>query len=643
MTFASDAPLLQQQGYRVTPTRGKAAFLPAWQSHPITDDILKTHGECNTGIICGDVLAVDVDILNQEVIDAIYRAWKTEGHLDKFKRAPRRTGQAPKTLFVFRAAEPGMTKKAVKLLPPGEIKAQGIEVLATGQQFVAYGVHPDTNKPYKWNGAGEPRSLKPDDLPALSAEEVDGLLRIAYTVLCGHGWSTPTSQRTAGSSAILTRPKPVPLQVEGAPKQALDALAAADPDDRESWVAVGHALKQAERDGETWAEAAWLAWSQQSSKWRERDRRQWSSFHPTSTSISVLYKATGVSPFDAVDVSEPASKPSLARPLGDAEDFDFDVVYHLIDNVLPVGGLTMLWGESTAGKSFLALDWALHLVYGLPWHGHKVRPGRVFYMAGEGEVGLKKRVVAWRKHRNIAEPTGTRFAIHNLKHVTAFESLDMDAYSVPPCDLIVVDTLNRWSQGNENASDEMGHWLRIAQQLSDKAGGAAVLIVHHARKDGDQYRGSTAIKAAVDAEFEISGDQTHVLITHRKSKDEEMLPPMTLMKRVVQIGMKDDGFGGTKMHTSLVFEQPTDDEENNVADELADRIITALRRVHGECGSQNQLVELVKGKKALVHAKIKELIDRKVIERVGRYGLRLLVFSPVEPGTTPDGEDSIWD
>lgn len=344
--------------------------------------------------------------------------------------------------------------------------------------------------------------------------------------------------------------------------------------------------------------------------------------------IDKLYIKPKSSPSEVFDVVEVIEKkaPSLARPLGDGADFDYDVVYHLIDSVLPVGGLTMLWGESTAGKSFLALDWCLHLVYGREWHGRKVRPSKVWYMAGEGEIGLKKRVVAWRKFHGIAEPTGSRFMIHNLQHVTAFEALKVEAYDVPQCDLIVIDTLNRWSDGDENDASDMGAWLRVAQSLAVKAGNAAVLIVHHARKDGDQYRGSTAIKAAVDAEFEIAGTREAVTVTHRKSKDEEMLDEMVLMKRVVELGVKDDGFGGTKVHTSLVFEAATPAEEKTVEMSLEDKIIAALRKCGGEVSSRNGLLELVDGRRELVLARVREMLARGTLENVGQYGLRLVPF-----------------
>ena len=55
---------------------------------------------------------------------------------------------APKTLFVFRCTE-AIPKMRTAIF---NIKGKdcAVEILAEGQQFVASGIHPDTNKKYKW-------------------------------------------------------------------------------------------------------------------------------------------------------------------------------------------------------------------------------------------------------------------------------------------------------------------------------------------------------------------------------------------------------------------------------------------------------------------------------------------------------------
>ena len=62
--------------------------------------------------------------------------------------APRRIGNAPKSLFLFRCTKPFRKQKT------GTYKINGddstVEILGEGQQFVASGIHKDTKKPYTW-------------------------------------------------------------------------------------------------------------------------------------------------------------------------------------------------------------------------------------------------------------------------------------------------------------------------------------------------------------------------------------------------------------------------------------------------------------------------------------------------------------
>jgi Primase C terminal 2 (PriCT-2) len=47
---------------------------------------------------------------------------------------------------------------------------QKIELLCDGQQLVAFGIHPDTGKPYRWIG-GEPGEVRRDELPEINEAE----------------------------------------------------------------------------------------------------------------------------------------------------------------------------------------------------------------------------------------------------------------------------------------------------------------------------------------------------------------------------------------------------------------------------------------------------------------------------------------
>jgi phage/plasmid primase-like uncharacterized protein len=64
--------------------------------------------------------------------------------------------------------------------------------------------------------------------------------------------------------------------------------------------------------------------------------------------------------------------------------------------------LIMVHGPSGGGKTFLVLDWVCSMAGQLPeWFGHKIHPGAVVYLAGEGHHGLRGRVAAWKHHHQV--------------------------------------------------------------------------------------------------------------------------------------------------------------------------------------------------------------------------------------------------
>src|SRR5262249_4039765 len=60
-----------------------------------------------------------------------------------------RIGQAPKALLAYRTETPFSKAKSRRpIMPDGQPAL--VECLTTGQQFVAFGTHPDTRQPYRW-------------------------------------------------------------------------------------------------------------------------------------------------------------------------------------------------------------------------------------------------------------------------------------------------------------------------------------------------------------------------------------------------------------------------------------------------------------------------------------------------------------
>lgn len=161
---------------------------------------------------------------------------------------------------------------------------------------------------------------------------------------------------------------------------------------------------------------------------------------------------------------------------------------YLVKGWLDRGGLSVLFGPSNTGKSFLALDMAHHVARGLRWGGHRVRRGRVVYLAAEGGAGFTNRVAAldhpefWVAACPITltgKESQSRDLVDTLNHLTAVGG--------EPFDLIVVDTLARVMGGSdENLAPAIAELLDGLDYIR-RATGAHVMVVHHSRQ-GQQPR-----------------------------------------------------------------------------------------------------------------------------------------------------------
>ena len=191
--------------------------------------------------------------------------------------------------------------------------------------------------------------------------------------------------------------------------------------------------------------------------------------------------------------------------------------------------LVMVHGPSGGGKTFVVLDWCLRMASGIEeWAGHKVRPGNVVYLAGEGHHGLRGRVAAWKHHHQAGKlamwlskdgcdlntPTGYLKVVEQVRMLP----------NRP--DAIVVDTLHRFLQGDENSAQDTKTMLDACAALMQEFGCSVILVHHTGVSEEAQHRarGSSAWRGALDIEISIVPGKEGVpmQIVQRKSKDAEM-------------------------------------------------------------------------------------------------------------------------
>lgn len=183
----------------------------------------------------------------------------------------------------------------------------------------------------------------------------------------------------------------------------------------------------------------------------------------------------------------------------------------LIDNIYVVGTLADVFGDSGDGKSFVVLDQFLCIATGKPWHGRAVRQGKVLYLCGEGVNGVLQRVEAWEAENNDGKPVPDQ-SFHVFGDVTALTKTTTEkerlkaltrAINTYRPDVIVVDTLHRYSEGvEENSATDMGRVIAVVDAMA-KNNNATVILVHHTTRGTDHARGSNSLRASLETELYV--------------------------------------------------------------------------------------------------------------------------------------------
>lgn len=184
----------------------------------------------------------------------------------------------------------------------------------------------------------------------------------------------------------------------------------------------------------------------------------------------------------------------------------------LIEDVLDEGALSVIYGDSNSGKTFVALDMSHAVATGRDWNGHATSRGLVVYVAAEGGRRIARRIAALRQRYPAERPL---FAL--VRYPIDLRSSDSNAQELMTlvrsaetqcgkrCAWIIVDTLSRaLAGGDENSSVDMGRIVQAADHIRAETG-THFTYVHHSGKDAARgARGHSLLRAATDTEIEVA-------------------------------------------------------------------------------------------------------------------------------------------
>jgi len=218
----------------------------------------------------------------------------------------------------------------------------------------------------------------------------------------------------------------------------------------------------------------------------------------------------------------------------------------LVHNHLERQGIGMVWGDSSAYKSFLAVDMGLCVATGTEWHGNAVTQGAVLYVAGEGVRGIARRAAAWGIQHGLEIEDAPFFISRSAGNARdpAFAQTIVEfarEQLTCPLRLVVVDTLHRnFGGGNENESQDISMLFDVLERGVASPLDCVVMLVHHSRKDGDEFRGSSSLQNDVDWEFQMVRRGESSRLISQKMKDAEQPPEMVFKPRKIVIDMDNE-------------------------------------------------------------------------------------------------------
>ncbi|CAB4760221.1 unannotated protein [freshwater metagenome] len=212
----------------------------------------------------------------------------------------------------------------------------------------------------------------------------------------------------------------------------------------------------------------------------------------------------------------------------------------VVDRWIPAESLVLVYGPSGAGKSSVTIDMALSMLHAMPWGGNPIdNAGSVVYWAGEGVQGIGQRVRAWYDYHKPDDPSSGC----DVHWATASLDLSKPEWGAAVAKFseglapsaVFVDTFARATAGiEENSSRDVGLVIYELDRIR-KAIKAPVIVVHHSGKDASKgARGSSAMRAAVDVEIEVTGSENRVMVRCTKMRDAE--PPEPIEFERVSVG-----------------------------------------------------------------------------------------------------------
>lgn len=209
-------------------------------------------------------------------------------------------------------------------------------------------------------------------------------------------------------------------------------------------------------------------------------------------------------PSATVQAKHDSNQPSLWDSIPDVISLAIEPVEWIVEQLIPKRSLVLLSGEPGSYKTWLALTLVREVSTGRDFLCRKSTAADVLYLDQENPLPiLRERLDRLGVQSGSAVKFWGRWHKDSPYRLNDPRLLSIVRDRHP---LIIVDSLIRFHEADENSATEMAQVMSHARLLSTE--GATVVLIHHrGRNDSSLYRGSSDILGAVDMAFSITRDR----------------------------------------------------------------------------------------------------------------------------------------
>lgn len=199
---------------------------------------------------------------------------------------------------------------------------------------------------------------------------------------------------------------------------------------------------------------------------------------------------------------------------------------YLVQNLITRGSVNLFYGEPGSKKTYSLIHLGISVAMGIKWLGMETKPSKVLVIDEEsGNVRFSRRLGEIMRGEVVNKEVPLQyvclagFKLDNTKDSVLLENLILETGA----DLVIIDALAEIMDGDENSKQDTQPVFTTLRRIAVSTN-AAIIVIHHSNKAGG-YRGSSAIKGAVDLMVQVTSEDgdTRIEFKTEKTRDCEAI------------------------------------------------------------------------------------------------------------------------